>query len=351
MQNIDFEKKFSSTLRLESFRMLLVFAVHFDYEIKQMNVPNAYFKKNLKKIIYMKIFENHVISNSSKSNQSNKKTKNQILRFLRSFYEFKQSGRKWNFKTKNHLRIIGFKSINSNNCVFFDQSRRIILILYVDDLLIFSQSAKNINTMKNELFQKFSMKNIKKIIFILDIRIKRDINKKLIAIDQIIYIKKFLHEYEMKKTHAMIILIDDYQSLTSSDAIKAHIDQRKYQKQIDSFMYAMIVIRPDIIFVIKKLNQFCQNSAIRHRNVLNRIFRYLKKTTDLVLLFDQTTDSISYADAIYENDLIDRKFTYENTLFIKNDAVIWISKKQRIIVSSIIEAEYISMCQISKNIV
>ena len=94
MQNIDFETIFSPTLRLELFRMLLVFAAYFDYKIKQMNVSNAYLKKNLKKLIYMKISENYVISNSSESSQSNKKTNNQILRFLHSFYEFKQSGRK-----------------------------------------------------------------------------------------------------------------------------------------------------------------------------------------------------------------------------------------------------------------
>ena len=195
------------------------------------------------------------------------------------------------------------------------------------------------------------MKNIKRATFILNIRIKRDINRKFIAINQIIYIKKFLHEYKMKNVHSMIIFIDDYLSLTSSDATEARIDQRKYQKRIDNFMYAMITIRPDIAFVIKKLNQFCQNSAIKHCNALDRILRYLKKTIDLILLFDRTAESISYADAIYENDLIDWKFTYENTLFIENGAVIWISKKQRIIVLSTTEAEYVSMCQISKNIV
>ena len=94
MQNIDYNEIFSSTLRLKLLRMLFVFATHFDYKIKQMNVSNAYFKKNLKKIIYMKISENYVISNDSASSQSNKKTKNRILRLLRSFYEFKQFGRK-----------------------------------------------------------------------------------------------------------------------------------------------------------------------------------------------------------------------------------------------------------------
>ena len=220
------------------------------------------------------------------------------------------------------MKIINFQSINSDDCVFFDKSKRIILILYVDNLLIFFQSVENINTMKKKLFQKFRMKNMKRIIFILNIRIKRNTDKKLIVINQIIYIKKFFHEYEMKNVHSMIIFINDYLSLISSNAIEARIDQRKYQKKIDNFMYAMIAIRSNIAFVIKKLNQFCQNSAIRHRNALNRIFRYLKKITDLILLFDRTINSISYADAAYENNLIDRKFTYENTLFIKNDAVI-----------------------------
>ena len=94
MQNIDYDKIFSSTLRLKSLRMLLAFATHFDYEIKQMNVLNAYFKKNLKKIIYMKISEYYVILNDLTSSQSNQKTKNSILRLLRSFYEFKQFDQK-----------------------------------------------------------------------------------------------------------------------------------------------------------------------------------------------------------------------------------------------------------------
>ena len=167
------------------------------------------------------------------------------------------------------MKIINFQSINFDDCVFFDKSKRIILILYVDDLLIFFQSVENINTMKKKLFQKFRMKNMKRIIFILNIRIKRDTDRKFIVINQIIYIKIFFHEYEMKDAHSMIIFIDDYLSLILSNAIETRIDQRKYQKKIDNFMYAMIVIRSNIAFVIKKLNQFYQNSAIKHRNVLN----------------------------------------------------------------------------------
>ena len=116
-------------------------------------------------------------------------------------------------------------------------------------------------------------------------------------------------------------------------------------------MYVMIATRPDIAYAVEKLSQYCQDSFQKHRIILNWIFRYLKKTTDLMFLYDNSADPICYTDAFYENDASDRKSTYENTLFIENRTVIWVNKKQRTIASSIIEAEYVFMCQISKNIV
>ena len=56
MQNIDYNEIFLSTLRLKSLQMLLAFAAHFDYEIKQINVSNAYFKKKFEKNYIYKNF-------------------------------------------------------------------------------------------------------------------------------------------------------------------------------------------------------------------------------------------------------------------------------------------------------
>ena len=122
------------------------------------------------------------------------------------------------------MKFINFQLINFNDCVFFDKSRQIILILYVDDLLIFFQSVENINKMKKKLFQKFRIKDMKRIIFILNICIKRDINKKFIVINQIIYIKFFFHEYKIKNVHLITIFIDNYASLILFDAVKVRIN-------------------------------------------------------------------------------------------------------------------------------
>ena len=89
VQGVDFEKIFSSTLRLESFRMLLAFSAHFDYEIEQMNVFDAYLKGDLKKTIYIKIPKGYTLSGDQSVSQSEGK----VLKLLRSLYELKQSGR------------------------------------------------------------------------------------------------------------------------------------------------------------------------------------------------------------------------------------------------------------------
>ena len=142
MQNIDFEKTFSSILKLESFRMLLAFSAHFDYEVKQLNVSDAYLKKDLKKTIYMKISDDYAIQKGDQSNDL------KILKLFRPLYGLKQSGREWNLKAKEQFRTMKFRTISSDFCVFLNKFEHIILALYVDDLLIFSQSADKAKTVK-----------------------------------------------------------------------------------------------------------------------------------------------------------------------------------------------------------
>lgn len=79
----------------------------------------------------------------------------------------------------------------------------------------------------------------------------------------------------------------------------------------------------------------------------------MKGTADLGLVYNHADNGnpISYADAVYGDDLKDRKSTYSHTMLLGNRAVIWASKKQRSIVTSTMEAEYSSMCQAGKDIV
>lgn len=67
-----------------------------------------------------------------------------------------------------------FNSIDLDFDMFFNKFKRIMLTLYIDNLLIFFCFDKIINKVKKQLFEKFNMKDMSKIAFILNIRIKCD---------------------------------------------------------------------------------------------------------------------------------------------------------------------------------
>lgn len=103
---------------------------------------------------------------------------------------------------------------------------------------------------------------------------------------------------------------------------EAFTNQQKYQRRIKSLIYAIINIRLNITYAIKKLSQCYQSSLVRHYVVLNQVLYYIKKIADLILIYNNIINPICNTDVVYKNNPIDRKLTYNYTLLIKNKVVI-----------------------------
>lgn len=69
---------------------------------------------------------------------------------------------------------------------------------------------------------------------------------------------------------------------------------------------------------------------------------------------EKTTNSSSnllgYSDSDYAADPHDRKSTMSNVFLLNGGAISWNSKKQRCVATSTTEAEYISLCEASKQV-
>ena len=81
-----------------------------------------------------------------------------------------------------------------------------------------------------------------------------------------------------------------------------------------------------------------------HLTVVKRIFRYLKGTTNLGLLYRKSLDYklVGCCDADFAGDRIERKSTSGNCQFLGENLISWASKRQATIAMSTAEAEYIS---------
>jgi len=119
--------------------------------------------------------------------------------------------------------------------------------------------------------------------------------------------------------------------------------QKLFRGMIGSLLY-LIASKLDILFSVCLSARFQLDLRESHLTVVKRIFRYLKGTTNLGLLYKKSLDYklVGLCDADYACDRIERKSTSGNFLFLGENLISWASKRQSIIALSTTEAEYIS---------
>jgi len=112
---------------------------------------------------------------------------------------------------------------------------------------------------------------------------------------------------------------------------------------IGSLLY-LTASRPAILFSVCLCVRFQSDPREPHLTGVKRIFRYLKGTTNLGLLYKKSSDYklVGLCDADYAGDRIERKSTSGNFQFLGYNLISWASKRQATIALSTTEAEYIS---------
>lgn len=110
-------------------------------------------------------------------------------------------------------------------------------------------------------------------------------------------------------------------------------------------MWAGITTRPDIFFAAQHLSQFSSNPSPEHLTALKRVYRYLKGTINLGIMYTATNTAYLtlFTDADWANNLDDRRSISGYVSTISGGAITWSSKKQPTMALSSMEAEYMAL--------
>lgn len=146
---IDYTETYSPVAKLDTLRMVLALANEKRMHIHQMDVKTAFLNGDLSEEIYMMQPEGY------------EKDKGLVCRLNRSIYGLKQASRAWNEKFHNFLTSIGFVRSASDMCLYTQKKGtiKIILVLYVDDILLVSDSLDALKEIKQKCSKKFEMKD------------------------------------------------------------------------------------------------------------------------------------------------------------------------------------------------
>nr|GEW95516.1 uncharacterized mitochondrial protein AtMg00810-like [Tanacetum cinerariifolium] len=123
------------------------------------------------------------------------------------------------------------------------------------------------------------------------------------------------------------------------------VDQTKYQSMVRALMY-LTASRPDIVHATCYCACYQVRPTEKHLKEVKRVFRYLKNTIYIGLLYPKDTDFelTAFSDLDHVGCLDTRKSTLGGIQFLEGDKLVsWSSKKQNSTSMSTAKAEYVSL--------
>jgi hypothetical protein len=163
----------------------------------------------------------------------------------------------------------------------------IMIIIYMNDLILIKLNFAAIVWLKNVLNERFEMNDLNSCIYYLDMMIFKNRNLKQLILNQNVYVEQMLQNHKMWNCKSLIIFMN-----VSCRLIKIFnkyiVDKNfkiSYQSTVKSLMYIMLKIRSNITYFISMINRYVFNLTQTHWQAVKRIFRYLRETHQMKLMF------------------------------------------------------------------
>jgi hypothetical protein len=133
-------------------------------------------------------------------------------------------------------------------------TKRLFLVLYVDDILLIGNDIPMLEATKSSLGKGFSMKNLGEAAYIMGIKIYKDRSKRLIGLSHT-YINKVLKRFNMQDLKKDFLPMSHGVSPCKSQCSSTPDEEEKmtvipYALAIGSIMNAMLCTHPDVAYTL-----------------------------------------------------------------------------------------------------
>jgi len=227
----------------------------------------------------------------------------------------------------------------------------VIIFFYVDDIIVAHAKGKDAQAKAmaiiSEIGKKYTLTGEQSIQWFLGIEVVRDREQRLIWLSQRSYAEKIALLAEDKDvghdTPMATIALLPADERCSDRRITI------YQRKVGSIMYAAVMTRPDVAFVVSRLARFLANPSEIHQRAADRTLLYLGKTSSLSLQLGGDEEMITASDASFADNTMDRKSSQAYTMKLFGGLIGWRANKQDTVTTSTTEAELLALSQAGKE--
>jgi hypothetical protein len=264
-------------------RLLLTLTTQEGWPVHHMDIQSAFINRELDEEVYVRQPPRFIVNGEE----------DKVLHLDKVLYGLHQAPHAWNEKLDKMLAGLGFCHRTSEHTVYAhgERTSRLLVGVYVDDLIITGNNAAEIAAFKKHMSTKFKMSDLGLLRFYLGIEVHTE-----------------------------------------------------YQGLVGCLRY-LVHTRPDITFVVSYVSRFMETSTIEHLNAVKCILRYVAGMITYGCHYKhcgKELELLGYSDADMGGNADTRKSTTSVVFYLGSSPVTLQSQKHKIVLLSSCEAEYIA---------
>jgi hypothetical protein len=213
---------------------------------------------------------------------------------------------------------LGFRKCKSEHDLYtkVKSNQRLIVRVYVDDLIIMGESTKEMSLIKEEMKSIFRISDLGVLSYYLGIEVRQD--ERGISLSERAYAAKLLEKIGMMNCNPCAVPMDAKLKL-SKEGNSSLVDPMEYRGLIGSLRY-LLHARHELTFSVNYLNRFMEKPRHEHMAVIKHLLRYVAGTLEYDLFSPRGSGGsfgvLGYSDNDLAGDADENKSTSGMIFFL-----------------------------------
>ncbi|CAI7853172.1 unnamed protein product [Closterium sp. NIES-53] len=328
------------------------------WRVKQMDITTAFLNGIILEELYM--LQPEGLDDGS----------SRVCRLKKAIYGLKQAPRAWYHKLEETLLAGGFKKSECDHSLFLLQEKEqfLMLLVYVDDILLFSESSAMIEHVEEMLEMQFKCSKMGDVKYYLGMHVERDLDKGVLRLHQRKYCEGLAEKYGLQDRGKPATPLPSGFTVEpcADEEVVGESDRKLFHSMVGALNYAANHTRPDIAFATSRLASVVSRPSHEQLEAAKRLVRYVTATASVGLEYSAVRQRLQrgaadlskgemlltcYTDASFNSVKADGTSIGGYVCLFGGGAVSWRSKKQNEVGQSSCETEYMALHHGAKEVV
>ncbi|CAI7933701.1 unnamed protein product [Closterium sp. NIES-54] len=346
----DFDEIFAPVGKGTTLKVMLGMAANRGWKIKQMDITTAFLNGIILEELYM--LQPEGLDDGS----------GRVCRLKKAIYGLKQAPRAWYHKLEETLLAGGFKKSECDHSLFLLQEKEqfLMLLVYVDNILLFSESAAMIERVEEMLEMQFKCSKMGDVKYYLGMHVERDLDKGVLRLHQRKYCEGLAENYGLQDGGKAATPLPSGFTVEpcADEEVVGESDRKLFHSMVGALNYAANHTRPDIAFATSRLASVVSRPSHEQLEAAKRLVRYVSATASVGLEYSAVRQRLQrgaadlskgemlltcYTDASFNSIKADGTSIGGYVCLFGGGAVSWRSKKQNEVGLSSCETKYMAL--------